>query len=201
MSAVPVGERILAKIAKRGFGECWLWTGGVGQKGTPNVSVKKRTFSARRLYWEMIHGPLARNRQVSTNCGEPRCMNPDHLYLRPWMDDVTRFWSHVQKAEGAGCWEWQSTLFERGYGSFSMLVDGVKKDRQAHRVSWEMANGAIADGLFVCHRCDNPLCVRPDHLFLGTVQDNNADMIAKGRNSRGEKHAAAVKAAIARKAS
>jgi hypothetical protein len=92
-----------------------------------------------------------------------------------------RFWSKVLK--GDGCWPWMRARYPTGYGLF--VVEG--KDRPASRVAWELTHGPIPDGLSVCHHCDNPPCVRPDHLFLGTTADNMADMVAKGRNARGEK--------------
>ncbi len=77
-----------------------------------------------------------------------------------------------------GCWTWiGANDGRRGYGSIK--VNG--RNMKAHRVAWELANGTTPGDLSVCHECDNPKCVRPDHLFLGTSQDNARDMIAKGR--------------------
>lgn len=90
---------------------------------------------------------------------------------------IARFWQFVRKADG--CWLWVGSQ-SGGYGTFRL--DG--KMRKAYRIAWELTNGPIPDGLFACHRCDNPLCVNPAHLFLGTAADNNRDRHAKGR-SRG----------------
>jgi len=79
--------------------------------------------------------------------------------------------------EKTGCHEWQAGLTRAGYGQFR--VDG--KVMKSHRVSWLLHHGEIADGMFVCHHCDNPKCVNPDHLFLGSHDDNMADMRSKGR--------------------
>jgi hypothetical protein len=88
-----------------------------------------------------------------------------------------RFWRFVEKSEGDGCWLWTSCRVRSGYGAFG--VNGKKL--AAHRVSYEMHFGPILDGLWVLHRCDNKHCVRPDHLFLGTHEDNMRDMASKGR--------------------
>lgn len=88
-----------------------------------------------------------------------------------------------------GCIVWTGSTAGHGYGRISRGPRGAGW-AVTHRVSWELANGPIPAGLFVLHRCDNPPCCNPDHLFLGTLKDNTQDMLAKGRHlvERGENH-------------
>ncbi len=93
-----------------------------------------------------------------------------------------RFWSYVNKTDG--CWLWIGNRCPKGYGILAVK----RRPKRAHRVSWEMHFGAIPEGLLICHRCDTPGCIRPDHLFIGTQQDNLDDMYQKGRGPTGDKN-------------
>jgi hypothetical protein len=97
--------------------------------------------------------------------------------------DKQRFWSKVKK--GKSCWEWKASKREKGYGFFGFNL----KNWPAHRISWLIHNGRIPKGMCVLHHCDNPQCVNPKHLWLGTYKDNAWDMIKKGRryDNSGEK--------------
>ncbi len=98
-----------------------------------------------------------------------------------------RFWAKVNKTDG--CWLWTAGLDNNGYGCF--WHNGTM--HKAPRISWLLTTGAEPGGAFVCHHCDTPACVRPDHLFLGTQRDNLRDMSSKGRRRAGvgERHRSA----------
>jgi len=85
----------------------------------------------------------------------------------------------------SGCWNWSGLLVGKApheYGAFNIRVNGRKHKLRAHRVSYAFHNDTDPGSLFVCHKCDNPKCINPSHLFLGTPLDNTLDMISKGRD-------------------
>lgn len=86
------------------------------------------------------------------------------------------FWDFVDKTQGrTACWSWTGPRNRSGYGAWSREL--------AHRAAYRLTHGAVPDGLYVCHRCDNPPCVNPAHLYAGTPKDNVHDMFARGRSA------------------
>lgn len=132
---------------------------------------------------------LGKLRSPCVRCGEPvrskpcqiqqgrRFCSPKCWYASRRESLPERFLERVSKSEG--CWEYGGEKINTGYGSVRM--DSGKR-MLAHRYSWLIHFGEIPAAIKVLHRCDNKICVRPDHLFLGTLSDNTQDMIAKGRH-------------------
>lgn len=129
--------------------------------------------------------------RVNISCSVPGCTHPGYCkqlckmhYNRVWRrGDVhagefrQRFDASFQRAEGNVCWIWTGLLQKSGYG----VIKRKQKAVRAHRAAYELYVGPIPTGLHVLHRCDNPPCVNPQHLFLGTHVDNMRDMEKKGR--------------------
>lgn len=195
-----IRERIEARTEIRGPDECWLWTGGVGSTGTATMQIEKQSRSVRRVLWELDHGPVDGRALIMTTCNEKLCLNPAHLYLKSLhLHDL--LWQSVVKTEA--CWNYTGSKDHNGYGHIFHLG----KHYRAHRLSWEIHFGPIEGHvpghpeleICVLHRCDNPACVRPDHLFLGHDADNHADMVAKGRHAHGPALSKALRESLAKR--
>lgn len=91
---------------------------------------------------------------------------------------MDRFMAKVEPVTESGCWIWMACVHATGYGRFGM---GSREVEYAHRAAWRLFQGPIPAGLYVCHKCDERLCANPDHLFLGTAEDNMRDASRKGR--------------------
>lgn len=158
---------------------CWLWRGATDKSSYPIIRRLGKEYSCRRL---TMGDAIDSRAQVFVTCGNQLCLNPNHLRV----GDTARFWSKVDKTED--CWLWTASKDKDEYGKFKLFRDGKKIDIRAHVFAYQEAHGTITnDILCVCHSCDTPSCVRIDHLFLGTSQDNTKDRNEKGRQARGEK--------------
>lgn len=88
------------------------------------------------------------------------------------------------------CWEWQGNKNPAGYGRFTVKENGKSVSLLAHRASWMVHNNVdvIPKGMFICHHCDNPKCINPNHLYMGTPKDNAQDCVRRGRHRKGKKY-------------
>lgn len=190
-------ERLWSSVNKTD--SCWLWTGCVvhGFGSFYNGA----SVSARCLMWFLAHGEWPDHLRIKSKCGVKLCCNPDHMHIvhkqkrdpKPiaaievgFTEKTKRlFFKHVEKTDG--CWNWIGSKRSRGYGYVRLpkTFDSEKRVVPAHRMSYAIHHGSIPSDKMVCHKCDNPSCVNPDHLFLGTAKDNCFDMLRKGRDCIG----------------
>ena len=152
---------------------------------TASASVCQMHYSRHRRhgsYARKHEGKVAYRRVVKT----PAMLNTRPLG-EPSKVDASRFWSHVNKLSAEECWPWEGS-YKGAYGTIHTFAGA--RSVGAHRASYRLVNGPIPDGFLVRHKCDNPGCVNPDHLEVGTGKDNVADMLSRGRANplRGEAH-------------
>jgi hypothetical protein len=157
-------------------GECWVWLGSLDQNGRPRVVIDARSSGESHSITHIVHKVLYQEkfgevsaRYIDNTCGNLRCVNPEHHTPRTLEARL----SNYLVDEETGCWLWQGDFFaDTGYGR--MTVDG--KTSLVHRVAYAHYNGVeIPKGLMVCHTCNNRRCMNPDHLYLGTHNDNMRD--------------------------
>lgn len=153
-------------------GKCWIWKGNEQLKFN---HPSKGVICVVRLLQKMKRGTWPEGLLLN-RCGQNLCVNPRH-YIDS--SDGNLFWEKVDKTK-SGCWNWKGFIDDFGYGHFGR--NG--KIWNTHRYSWFLENGPIPKDILVCHHCDNPSCVNPDHLYLGTQKDNMHDASVRKRWDR-----------------
>lgn len=141
------------------------------------MTVKGRVKICLNCGSEILEGKRESNSQWERRsfCSM-KCNNSSEKRVANIFDRLNRY-----QVKGGGCWQWSGAKDSEGYGLLSNRKGAGFSPEKAHRVSYEKANGKIDLGLNVCHKCDNPECTNPDHLFLGTQKENMKDCSVKGR--------------------
>lgn len=168
-------ENAAKKNAKYWRNECKLCRSAMVMQYQKDNAKKRREYVNA---WARKTGRV--KEYLCENCNNP-CYKK---YARAFCSSKCRFLSYVVINE-VGCWLWIGAKERKGYGR---LCFENKKNAVASRVSYEIFKGTIPEGKYVCHSCDNPSCVKPAHLWIGTAQENASDMISKGRSLKGEQH-------------
>lgn len=198
-------ESIFARRVRQ-EGECLIFTGAKNSSGHPVFCFLGRNWYAAQAAYEIRNGPIPEGLLLRRLCDRKDCVNPDHLTVgESWavakanavasrkakkLDLRGRLLSKVIPEPNSGCWLWVGAVNPTtGYGHLQWTVYKglIGRDQIAHRVSYRAFIGDIPDGMHVCHKCDVPSCINPDHLFLGTSKDNKQDSVQKGRHATGDR--------------
>ena len=173
-------------VQKLSDDKCWNWKGLINTEGYPIMrfgslhNSSRITYSPRKLSLQISGIVIPNHTMISVKCRNKLCVNPKHLL---W-NTIDRFWNQVQKTED--CWIWTGYTNSDMYGQLSYHKNSKNIVVGSHIYSWELYTGRqVPKGILVCHHCDHPWCVNPQHLFLGTKNDNTQDMVSKGRQNRG----------------
>lgn len=155
--------------------------------GYPTMTYAGRLCLVARYIFAQVNGTIPDNTRLLRTCRERLCINPTHLQAqaqqpkhttkRVVMTPEERFWSRVHKGDDAtSCWMWRGG----NNGKYGRMKIAPKQSIDAHRFSYILHYGKIPEGRIICHKCNNPACVRPDHLYAGTYKDNYDDMAKAG---------------------
>jgi len=180
MNLNSIEQRLIKYIKKQENG-CWLWT-GTKNHSDGVLTINKKTCSVKRILYGRFYPfkEIKPKENLQSICKVPFCVNPEHQ-----LNKEDHFLSQIKKNENTECWEWTGFL-KGGYG----YIRVNRKDFAVHRLMFERYKRPIPKNVNVCHSCDNTKCCNPEHLWLGTQQENIKDMINKKRDKKafGTKH-------------
>lgn len=196
---VPYDENFLVrfweKIDKKSDNECWKWIACKNKSGYGLISYREKTgrdvsLVASRVAYQIYNGKIPSRGAIHHSCGNSDCCNPNHLYLIKYKkvniefkkEEISKIiLENIKINLKTGCWEFQKIKKRKNYGEIHYKGRVFK----AHRLSYMLKhnNFNIPSTTKICHICDNPTCLNPDHLFAGTQRENIYDMEAKGRSN------------------
>lgn len=180
-------DRYWTNVDVRKPTQCWPWLASLTRQGYGQLGMCSQQYLAHRVAYEISKGPIPVEHCVLHTCRRPDCCNPAHLFIGTRSDNIRKdrlalFWINIDIRKPDDCWPWQGCRNSKGYGQFGMN----RQHYLAHRLSYTVHFGPIPSGLCVLHRCDNPICVNPAHLYAGTHKDNMRDKITKNRHWHGK---------------
>jgi hypothetical protein len=180
-------QRFWSKVDVRNGDDCWNWKAHHSAEGYGLFNHTGVPEHACRFAWTLVCGAIPNGMCVHHKCGNRSCVNPKHLYLGKQGDNIFKvtteedrnrlFWEKVDIRGKNECWNWTGAKNKAGYGMFKVAVG----TSLANRMSYKLAFCFIPEGMCVLHKCDNPSCVNPYHLYAGTMGDNTRDMIERHR--------------------
>ncbi len=187
-------------IEKQSVHECHIWKGSVSSDDVPVISFNSKKVLVKRFLYD-LHFSNNESGIYTNKCKNSRCVNISHITFlkhkrtkiisinninRSYLDLtvfnkdelLTYFYNNIITEPNSGCWIWIKSISNKGYGRAHLRPF----EMSSHRFSWILFRGKIPETFHICHKCDTPSCVNPEHLFIGTAADNMADKIKKGRS-------------------